>query len=88
MSGLAAFSCHNNIRPIALEGSRWGFGVVHDKVPAESSYEAIFEQCVADCAQRLTMQQRVDGPSPGCTDPPRAGIFINFYHVLSLLQNT
>ncbi|WP_303148531.1 LysR family transcriptional regulator [Adlercreutzia equolifaciens] len=55
MSGLAAFSCHDNIRPIALEGSRWGFGVVHDKAPAESSYEAIFEQCVADCAQRLTM---------------------------------
>ena len=26
MSGLAAFSCHDNIRPIALEGSRWGDG--------------------------------------------------------------
>lgn len=55
MSDLAAFSCHDDIRPIALQDSRWGFGVVHDKAPVESSYEAIFEQCVADCARRLTV---------------------------------
>lgn len=54
MSSLAAFSCHDDIRPLPLENSRWGFGVVHDKTPAESSYEAVFEQCVADCARLLT----------------------------------
>ncbi|MEC4272138.1 hypothetical protein VJ923_03060 [Adlercreutzia sp. R25] len=57
MNALAAFSCHDNIRPIPLENSSWGFGVVHDKAPAETSHEAAFEQCVIDCARQLMAQE-------------------------------
>lgn len=87
MSGLAAFSRHDNIRPIALEGSRWGFGVAHDKVPAESKLSSSSASPTVLSGSRCSNGSTAP-PSPGCTDPPRAGIFINFYHVLSLLQNT
>lgn len=53
MEKLAAFSRNDDVVAIPVEGSRWGFGVVHAKEPAKDSYEAIFEQCAMDCAQQL-----------------------------------
>lgn len=48
MTKLEAFS-NASIRSIPLEGSRWAFGVVHEKEPAPDSYEALLERCVMEC---------------------------------------
>ncbi len=53
MQKLAAFSHVDDIRAIPVEGSRWGFGVVFAKTPAENSYEDVFRQCVLDCSQSI-----------------------------------
>lgn len=53
MLNLAAFSHHGAIRAIPVEGSRWGFGVVHSKEPLEGSYGAILESCALACSNDL-----------------------------------
>lgn len=53
MGKLAAFSHHDAIRAIPVEGSRWGFGVVHNKEPLEGSYGALLEACALACSKEL-----------------------------------
>lgn len=53
MGNLAAFSHREDVRAIPVAGSRWGFGVVFDRVPAEATCEAVFAQCVSTCAREL-----------------------------------
>lgn len=53
MGDLAAFSHREDVRAIPVVGSRWGFGVVFDRVPSEDTCEAVFAQCVAACAREL-----------------------------------
>ncbi len=56
MTKLAAFAS-DRIRSLPLEESHWGFGVVHDKEPHPTFYEAAFENCVSDCAQQLMARE-------------------------------
>lgn len=53
MDSLAAFSHNNDVRSIPVEGSRWGFGIVYDREPDPSSFEAILGQCACECAAQL-----------------------------------
>lgn len=58
MKSMASFSHGDNVAAIPVNGSRWGFGVVYDRVPAEGSYEAAFIQCVETCSRRLVRWAR------------------------------
>lgn len=53
MGDLAAFSHREDVVAIPVAGSRWGFGVVFDRMPPEGTCEAAFAQCVDACARDL-----------------------------------
>lgn len=53
MGNLAAFSHREDVVAIPVAGSRWGFGVVFDRMPPEGTCEAVFAQCVDACARDL-----------------------------------